>query len=84
MADVISRKWEEARGLSTGKDRADWSVWPDWEAEKGVINDIMHMEEGMDREAEIHAAMREQFKDDPWLREVVKALTDSELGDIHS
>ena len=36
------------------------------------------------RDVEIHAAMREQFKDDPWLREVVEALTDSELGDIRS
>ena len=33
---------------------------------------------------EIHTAMREQFKDDPWLREVVEALTDGELGDICS
>ena len=28
--------------------------------------------------------MRECFRDDPWLREVVDTLTDSELGDIHS
>ena len=44
----------------------------------------MHVEEGMDRDAEIHAAMREQFKDDPWLREVVEALTDGKLGDLRS
>ena len=72
------------RGLSTGRDGADWSVRPDWEAEKGIVNDIMHVEEGMDRDMEIHAAMRERFKDDQWLREVVEALTDGELGDIHS
>ena len=66
------------------KDGVDWSVWPDWEAEKGIVNDIMHVEEGMDRDTEIHAAMRERFKDNPWLREVVKALTDGELGDICS
>ena len=82
--DAISRKWAEARGPSTGKDGADWSVRPDWEAEKGIVNDIMHVEEGMDRDVEIHAAMRERFKDNPWLREVVEALTDGELGDIRS
>ena len=44
----------------------------------------MHVEEVMDRDMEIHAVMREWFKDDPWLREVVEALTDGELGDICS
>ena len=82
--DAISRKWAEARGPSTGRDGADWSVRLDWEAEKGIVNGIMHVEEGMDRDTEIHAAMREWFKDDPWLREVVEALTDSKLGDIRS
>ena len=77
-------KWVEARGPSTGRDGADWSVWPDWEAEKGIVNDIMHVEEGRDRDTEIHAAMRERFKDNQWLREVVEALTDGKLGDIRS
>ena len=44
----------------------------------------MHVEEEIDREAETQAAMREYFRDDPWLREVVDALTDGELGDIRS
>ena len=43
MADTISRKWAEARGPSTGKDGADWLVRPDWEAEKGIVNDVMHV-----------------------------------------
>ena len=84
VADAISRKWAEARGPSTGRDGADWLVQPDWEAKKGIVNDIMHVEEGRDRDAEIHAAMRERFKDDQWLREVVEALTDGELADIRS
>ena len=84
VADVISRKWAEARGPSTGKDSADWSVQPDWEAKNGIINDIMHVEEEIDREVETQAVMRVRFSDDPWLREVVDALTDGELGDIHS
>ena len=44
----------------------------------------MHVEEEIDREVETQAEMREHFKDDPWLREVVNALTDGELGDIRS
>ena len=54
-------------------------VRPDWEAYKGIVNDIMHI-----GEAEVHAEIWEHFKDDPWLSEVVEVLTDSELGDICS
>ena len=43
------------------------------------MNDIMHI-----GEAEVHAEIWEYFKDDPWLSEVVEALTDGELGDIRS
>ena len=84
VVDAISRKWAEARGPSTGNNGADWLVQLDWEAGKGIINNIMHVEEGTDGDAEIHAAMQEQFKDDPWLREVVEALTDGKLGNICS
>src|SRR6266481_6406599 len=82
VADAISRKWSEVRGPSTGKDGADWTVRPDWEASKGIVNDIMLVGDRMDREVEVHAEMRERFKEDPWLSEVVEALTDSNLGDI--
>ena len=44
----------------------------------------MHVEEEIDREVETQAAMRVRFRDNPWLREVVNALTDGELGDIRS
>ena len=84
VADAISRKWAEARGPSTGKDGTDWSVQLDWEAKNGIVNDIMHVEEEINREAETQAAMRVCFRDNPWLREVVEALTDGELGDICS
>ena len=56
----------------------------DWEAKNRIVNDIMHVEEEINKEAETQAAMRVCFRDDPWLREVVDALTDGELGDIHS
>src|SRR6266481_3131314 len=84
VADVISRKWSEARGPSTGKDGADWTVWPDWEASKGIVNNIMLIGDRMDREVEVHTGMHECFKEDPWLSEVVEALTDGNLGDIHT
>src|SRR6266481_1589400 len=38
----------------------------------------------MDREVEVHAEMCERFKEDPWLSEVVEALTDGNLGDIRT
>src|SRR6266481_1308022 len=79
VADAISWKWSEVRGPITGKDGADWTVRPDWEAHKGIVNNIMHI-----GEAEVHAEIQEHFKDDPWLSEVVEVLTDGELGDIHS
>ena len=51
VADAISRKWAETRGPSTGKDSADWSVQLDWEAKNRIINDIMHVEEEINRQA---------------------------------
>src|SRR6266481_1879136 len=77
IADAISWKWSEARGPSTGKDSTDWMVQPNWEAHKGIVNDIMHI-----GEAEVHAEIWEHFKDDLWLSEVVEVLTEGELGDI--
>ena len=84
MGRACLKEVGEVRGPSTGKDRADWLVQPDWEAKNRIINDIMHVEEEIDREVETQARMQECFGDDPWLREVVDALTDGELGDIHS
>src|SRR6266481_7167733 len=62
------------------RDGAEWSVRQDWEANKGVINDIMQLAAGQDtdRFADIH----EQFADDPWLSEVVNALTNQDMPDI--
>ena len=55
VVDAISRKWVEVRGLSTGKDGVDWLVQSDWEAEKGIVNNIMHVEEGTDRRGDTHS-----------------------------
>ncbi len=73
MADAISWKWLEVRGPSKDRDGAEWSVRPDWEANKGVVNDIMQLAAGQetDKFADIH----KQFADDPWLIEVMNALT---------
>ena len=57
VADAISRKWAEVRGPSTGNNGEDWSVQPDLEGGKGIVNDIMLMEKGTDRDAKIHAAI---------------------------
>ena len=51
------------RGLSTGKDGANWTIQPDWEASKGIVNNIMLVRDRM--EVEVHAGMRKRFKEDP-------------------
>ncbi len=82
VADAISRKWAEAKGPSKDGDGADWSVRPDWEASSGISNDIMQvMTAG---HADESASLHEQFADDPWLSDVVNALTNRDMPDIQT
>ncbi|KAF8531761.1 hypothetical protein JB92DRAFT_2690816, partial [Gautieria morchelliformis] len=41
VADGLSRNWQEAQGTNE-KDGSTWLVLLDWEANKGIVNDI-HM-----------------------------------------
>ncbi len=82
VADAISRKWSEVRGPSKARDGAEWSIQLDWEANKGVVNDIMQLAARQDTDK--FANIREQFADDPWLSEVVNALMNRDMPDIQT
>jgi len=82
VADAISRKWSKAKGLGEGNNGADWSVHPDWEASQGMTNDIMQLRGATDTNE--HAQLCEWFVDNPWLNEVVEALTIQDMPDIRT
>ena len=82
VADAISRKWSEARERERTEDGASWSVQPDWEASSGITNNIMQIR--MAKEIEEQTKLRRQFADDPWLSEVVEALTGGDMQDIRT
>ena len=63
VADMLSRMWSERE---REPNRGDWSVQPEWEGSKGLRNDVFTVE--VDEEL---AALHEQFKDDPWFREII-------------
>ena len=48
----------------------------------GITNDIMQIKEAMDMGQQVR--LQEQFADDPWLREVVEALTNGDMLDIRA
>jgi hypothetical protein len=39
VADGLSRMWDGQKRMDT--DGSDWSVLPNWEATKGIVNDIL-------------------------------------------
>src|SRR6266481_5883135 len=82
VADAISRKWAEAKGPSKDSDGADWSVRPDWEASSSISNNIMQVTTA--GHADESASLHEQFADDPWLSDVVNALTNRDMPDIRT
>jgi transposase InsO family protein len=82
VADAISRKWTETHGKNSNDDSANWSVLPDWESKQGITNDIMHINHT--RHTDEHEPLRKQFADDPWLSEVIDALTNTYHDDIQT
>ncbi|KIJ22813.1 hypothetical protein M422DRAFT_78959, partial [Sphaerobolus stellatus SS14] len=54
-------------------DGSDWSVLPDWEARKGIVNDIMTV-----MSAEVPNELQERFADDTWFKEVIEHLAGSD------
>src|SRR6266481_3897926 len=82
VADAISRKWSETRGPGHNDDRVSWSVRPDWEAMSGMVNDMMQIAETT--ETAEHTRLCQEFADDPWLTEVVEALTNGNMPDIRT
>ncbi|KIJ52710.1 hypothetical protein M422DRAFT_83228, partial [Sphaerobolus stellatus SS14] len=50
-------------------DGSEWSVQPEWEAGKGMVDDVFEMKE--DKELSV---LRDRFKEDPWFLEVINYL----------
>ncbi|TFY74308.1 hypothetical protein EWM64_g9704 [Hericium alpestre] len=70
VADGLSRKGE---GLPhEAGDGSDWMVNKDWEASRGLVNDVMTL--AVEHNPE-HQPLFERFKAEPLFTEVLKALT---------
>ena len=82
VADAISHKWSEARGPSHNDDGASWPVQPDWEVASGIVNNIMQVTVTTDTDE--HTRLCQEFSDDPWLKEVMEALTNGDMLDIRA
>ncbi|KIJ35102.1 hypothetical protein M422DRAFT_80194, partial [Sphaerobolus stellatus SS14] len=50
-------------------DGGDWSVQPEWEGKKGLVNNVF----GIEDDGEL-IALRERFREDPWFLEIVDYL----------
>ncbi|KAF8508660.1 hypothetical protein JB92DRAFT_2624298, partial [Gautieria morchelliformis] len=74
VADGLSRQWRDAD--KTGQDSSAWSILPDWEARKGVTNDIMTVST-----SEGDSTLMRTFADDPWFLEVIEHLSGRPAGD---
>ena len=68
-ADALSRMWSGRE--RTDYDGSTWTVCEDWEASRGIVNDLF----GVDLE-NVTAALRTRFTDEPLFLEVVEAMLD--------
>lgn len=69
QADGLSRKW--GGGERTVGEGEDWDVEPDWESEKGVVNDMFVLLEG----GEVLREVKEKFAEDPYFKDIAAWLT---------
>ncbi|KAG8975217.1 hypothetical protein FRB94_003751 [Tulasnella sp. JGI-2019a] len=46
VPDAISRKWADHEGEIDEGEGQEWTVTPNWEDSKGLVNDMMAVEEG--------------------------------------
>jgi transposase InsO family protein len=74
VADGLSRMWDGYK--RTGIDGSDWSVLPNWEATKGIVNDILSMSYVPPH---LHP-LETRFADDIFFEPIVKHLLGHDAG----
>src|ERR1700678_1765551 len=73
IADGLSRQYEDTP--KQDKDGSEWTVNPDWEQGEGLVFGLNHVSIAPDI-----VALRDRFKDEPTLQEVVDALQGIKSG----
>ncbi|KAF8056988.1 hypothetical protein FPV67DRAFT_1431038, partial [Lyophyllum atratum] len=68
VADGLSRMWEDRERSTT--DGSSWSVLPDWEASKGIVNDILSVMEAPTSKHHLET----RFEEDLFFRPIVRHL----------
>ena len=76
VADGLSRMWHNRTRSST--DGSHWSVLPDWEASKGIRNDVMSV---LDTPATSEHPLETRFKGDVFFAPIVRHLLGKSAGD---
>ena len=74
VADGLSRMWDSRR--RTMEDGSDWSVLPNWEATKGIVNDILSVSY---IPPNIHP-LESRFASDLFFEPIVKHLLGHDAG----
>ena len=72
IADGLSRQWEgHARDIGL-VDGSEWTVSEDWEANSGLINDLLHISTDID--GTTASLLQTRFADEPVFLEVIEAI----------
>ena len=80
VADGLSRMWHNQKRTTT--DGSHWSVLPDWEAAKGIKNDVMSAIDAMLYMLE--HPLETMFRDDVFFTPIVRHLLGKSAGDSMS
>lgn len=78
VADGLSRMWEDRERTKT--DGSNWSVLPDWEASKGIVNDILSVTILPNDKHPLEI----RFNEDIFFRSIVRHLLGHTQGDTPS
>ncbi|KAG2749754.1 hypothetical protein P692DRAFT_201657171, partial [Suillus brevipes Sb2] len=78
IADGLSRQWEGHPRDVGLLDGSEWTVSEDWEANTGLINDLLQISTNI--EDSTASQLLERFADEPVFREVVEAMLQIDKG----
>ncbi|GLB40100.1 hypothetical protein LshimejAT787_0706100 [Lyophyllum shimeji] len=78
VADSLSRMWEDREHSDT--DGSNWSVLPDWEVSKGIVNDILSVMEAPSSRHPLETC----FEDDLFFWPIVRHLLGHAQGNTSS
>ena len=79
VADGLSRMWRNRKRSTT--DGSSWSVLPDWEAMKGITNDVLSVASPNDTSALPLHPLEVQFQGDIFFTPIIRHLLGKSAGD---